>query len=207
MWIKQSPSRSARNIGLIKPGDVVSILDENNGWYHILNGYVYGLDSKGKSLFDSSIQTASYNDIVTDNPAKIRGRFYDRDDIPVGNGEIFPASSESWNEDGYQVTAVNNGNGTWTMTKIKSTGGNEEKTTYVYNREGTLTKKEEAQQSNGYRDTIYTNRDGTKTTVTYEQGAVGQRVRVDTQYDAQGNVVSQTWSFISRSCFRSFVCY
>lgn len=193
LWIKKTPDIHSRNIGLIKPGDIVSINEvTEEGWYQILNGYVYGLDKKGNSLFDSSIQTVSYNDKVRKNPPKVRGRFYDRDnDITGADGNIYPADRDTWNEDGYNITTVNNGNGTYTMTKIKTTNGNEERITHVYDSNGILTTKEEAQQSNGYRDTIYTNRDGTKTSVTYEQGQVGERYRVDTQYDAQGNIVSQ----------------
>ena len=192
LWIKQTPDIHSRNVGLIKPGDQVSINDTTGGWYKILNGYVYGVDKHGKSLFDSSIQSNSRSDIIRKNPPKVRGRFYDKDtDVPDGSGNIFPDVRDSWEEDGYKVTSVNNGDGTYTMTKIKTEGGNEERITYVYDSEGTLTTKEEAQQSNGYRDTTYTNRDRTKSTVTYEQGGVGERYRVDTQYDAQGNVISQ----------------
>ena len=192
LWIKQAPSIRSRNIGLIKPGDIVSISDEKDGWYHILNGYVYGLDKNKKSLFDSSIQSTSYSDKVRKIPPKIRGRFFDRDEVPSGSGEIFPETSETWTEDGYKVTTSRNVDGTWTMTKVKSEGGTEERITHVYDREGTLTTKEEAQQSNGYRDTVYTNRDGSKSTVTYEQGEVGQRTRVDREYDSDGNLVSET---------------
>lgn len=191
LWIKQTPSIHSRNIGLVKPGDIVSIADEKDGWYHILNGYVYGLDKNGKSLFDSSIQSTSYSDKVRKSPPKLRGRFFDRDEVPSGEGEIFPQERESWTEDGYTVTTINSGNGTWIMTKIKTENGNEEKVTYVYDRSGTLTTKEESQQSNGYRNTTYTNRDGTKSTVTYEQGEVGKRTRVDREYDAEGNLISE----------------
>ena len=191
LWIKQTPSIHSRNIGLVKPGDIVSIANEKDGWYHILNGYVYGLDKNGKSLFDSSIQSTSYSDKVRKSPPKLRGRFFDRDEVPSGNGEIFPQERETWTEDGYNVTTVYSGNGTWTMTKIKTENGNEERITYVYDRNGTLTTKEESQQSNGYRNTTYTNRDGTKSTVTYEQGEVGIRLRVDREYDAQGNLISE----------------
>lgn len=193
LWIKQSPDINSRNIGIIKPGDLVSITEEKNGWYRVLNGYVYALDRDGSLLFDSNIQSTSESDVVRSVEPKIRGRFYDKPtDIPEGDGMIFPDTVDSWEEDGYRVRTENNGDGTYTMQKIKTEGGEEERVTYIYDETGTLTTKTESQQSNGYRDTEYVYKDGSKSTVKYEQGEVGERYRVETQYDAEGNQVSQS---------------
>ena len=193
IWIKLNPSINSRNLGIIKPGDVVSLETiTNDGWHKIQNGYVYGLDSKGNPLFDSDVSSVINTEIVTKSSEKIRGRYYDGDNVSLPDtnpNNLFPENSITYDENGYKVVVRNLNNGSWIMVRINNQ--TDERYTYTYTKDGTIEAVKESAEVNGFRDQERIKQDGSKVLINYvEQN--GKRYRIELDYDANGNVINQT---------------
>ena len=198
LWIKLNPNFNSRNIGIIKPGDLVSI-DQitDDGWYKVLGGYVYGLDNKKNSLFETNINSVTSSDKLSKLPPKIRSRYY-AGEVPDGDEEdIFPNETSTWESGSDKIVTRNLGDGTWIMVKINQ--DTDERYTYKYDKNGTKSTVKESAQVNGYRNSEQLNEDGTRVTVTYQDNAeTGVRTKVQVTYNPDGSVASTNTLDIDR---------
>ena len=190
-WKKAKPDKTSRNIGIISPGQLVSCNNIVNGWMQIEDGWVYSLDSSGKSLFSTNIKHTSKSSAELDSVPYDKRVFYDEeedDEADEGVVNYQPETSATWMEGNTKVTVKNNGNNTYTQTRVTATAQGDQIDTYVVDSDGnTLETTYVSPQRNGYRNTTTIDSSGKTTKQTYDEDSDSM---ITTVTDSSGRTIS-----------------
>lgn len=182
LWLKKSPNKESKNIGVIKPGELFTVNNEINDWYQIKTGYLYKFNSDGDPVADNDINKIShYNDKDNENTETL----YDRD--------MFPSEMTSWTEGNrkYTVMPSQAGDGTYTQVVSYEVNGELHNDTYVYSKDGgTLSSTHTTGPAQRQNRTVI-NADGTKTVEEYIN-INGVDTKVTSTYDASGQLTGQS---------------
>lgn len=193
VWKKEEPYQTSRNVGVLKPGDIIQSTQIKDGWVNTQGGWFYSLDKEGNSIISSNIKN------INRSVDKILGRvYYDNQADPSSSSNqsqanYFPDKQSSWMEGEVKVTVTNNGDGTYTQQRVSKTStGKDQIDTYVTDSSGqTLSTRYESEQEGGYRNTTIYDADGNRSEVRYET-INGERYRVESEYDSTGKQLSST---------------
>ena len=75
IWKKEEPRQTSRNVGVLKPGDIIQSTEIKNGWVKTQGAWFYSIDKNGNSIISADIKK------VNKSVDKILGRvYYDRED-------------------------------------------------------------------------------------------------------------------------------
>lgn len=190
VWKKEEPNKQSRNIGVIKPGDIIQSNIEKDGWLKISGGWVYSLNRNGESIFTSNIESLS----KLREPVK-NNIYFDDENAGTPSQDTrdwFPDTQSQWEENGTKYTITKNDDGTFTRQVVsKSETGQDQIDTYIMDGNGNvLSARYESGQSNGYRNTTIIDTDGSKTEIRYNTEG-DTRERVVTSYDKDGNLTGE----------------
>lgn len=183
LWLKQTPEKSSKNIGVIKPGDIFTVTNEIDDWYQIKTGYLYKYNSDGELVADSNISKVSQYEKYQ-NTENIESTLYD--------GDHFPSEMTSWNEGNRKIVVMPSdaGDGTWTKVVSYEVNGELHNDTYVYTKEKTLsTTHTTGPHDRQNRDVR--NEDGTRYVEEYIN-INGVDTKVTSTYDKNGVLVGQS---------------
>lgn len=193
VWKKSDPDKASRNIGVIMPGELVYCSKIINNWMKIDDGWVYTKNSDGKDIFSSDIKHVAKSSLDMDSVPFDRRVFYDEDnpdEQPTqGEQNYYPETKATWTEGQTKVTVVNNGDDTYTQTRVTTTRQGNQVDEYVVDKNGnTISATYISPQQNGYRNTTTVDRDGKTTKVQYNEA--GDKVTT-TVLDSDGKELSK----------------
>ena len=191
IWKKEEPRQTSRNVGVLKPGDIIQSTEIKNGWVKTQGAWFYSIDKNGNSIISADIKK------VNKSVDKILGRvYYDREDpvniTPNPNANYFPDKQASCIEDGIKITVTNNGDGTYTQQRVSTNAnGKNQVDTYVTDSSGqTISIVYESEQEGGFRNTTTYDADGNRKEVRYDT-IDGLQYKIETAYDSNGKWLSQ----------------